>query len=254
VRPVLTLAIEASNPSAIATTLEPGGTSPRVPGVAIGETLGGSSRVLGVESIALDRRHDDDLLPAVDRLMRRLSIGPRDLSRIAVSVGPGGFTGLRVSIASAKAIAEAVGARCVAVPSAHVVARAFHHDRESADRPRPERGFAVALASKGEDTFVTDFDASGTESTAGRIVSAADLARFLAAGPGFGTLLADRFLPAAIAELLTERKIPILAPRFDPAFCFEASVQLPDLDPLDLLPLYPREPEAVRKWRELHRR
>jgi hypothetical protein len=43
----------------------------------------------------------------------------------------------------------------------------------------------------------------------------------------------------------------VCAPRLDAANVLEASARLAGVDPLELLPLYPREPEAVTKWREL---
>lgn len=248
----LTLAIETSNPSAVeAGPVNPAYTgaaveSSNVPGVAIGERLAqGVTRVLGFESIRTDRPHDDDLVPAIDRLMKRLMIAPRELTRLAVSVGPGGFTGLRVGISSAQLIAEAIGARCVAVPSAHVVAR-----RTITAPGAPEGSFAVALASKGLDAHVTVFDANAVPLGPGRVMDAAEVARL----PRISSLVADRFLPDAIARALAARGVLIVAPRFDPACCFEASLGLREVDPTELLPIYPREPEAVRKWRELHRR
>jgi len=246
VRRVLTLAIEASNPSAV----EPG-QSVGTPGVAIGETVDGVPRVLGVELIALDRRHDDDLIPAIDRLMRRLSVRPREFGRIAVSVGPGGFTGLRVSIASAKMIAEAVGARCVAVPSAHVVAR---HAVSGVGTLKLAGPFVVALASKAEDTFVTLFDAGGEKISRGGVMDVAQVSALVGGSGSVRLFVADRFLPASIRAMLAAQNVPVLGPLFEPACCFEASLGLPEIDPIDLLPLYPREPEAVRKWRELHGR
>ncbi len=233
-----TLAIEVSNPSAA----EPGSGEDRSD-VAVGEVQpDGSPRVMGVEPIGPDRRHDDDLVPAIDRLLRRFSLRPTDLARIAVSIGPGGFTGLRVGIASAKMIAETVGARCVAVPSAHVVAR-----RVVSGIGWVPGTFAVALASKGDDTWVTVFSASGRERAAGRVMGTDEIR-----GLNVSAFVADRFLPVPIADVLRARGIGVTGAVFDAACCFEASIGLPDLDPADLFPLYPREPEAVRKWRELH--
>lgn len=66
-------------------------------------------------------------------------------------------------------------------------------------------------------------------------------------------LIADRFLPEDIRAAATALSIPIHPPVFDPAACFEVSLLLDPLDPVQLLPIYPREPEAVTKWRELQR-
>ena len=56
------------------------------------------------ESIAMARGHAEALLPLVDRVMARVDGGFDVLSRIAVTVGPGSFTGLRIGIAAARAI------------------------------------------------------------------------------------------------------------------------------------------------------
>ncbi|ADU50392.1 peptidase M22 glycoprotease [Thermaerobacter marianensis DSM 12885] len=49
------------------------------------------------------------LMPAVDRLCRRAGIGPRQLDGIAVALGPGSFTGLRIGLAAAKGLALGLG-------------------------------------------------------------------------------------------------------------------------------------------------
>lgn len=49
------------------------------------------------------------LMPAVDEAMRAAEVEPRDLAAVAVSGGPGSFTGLRIAAATAKAIARARG-------------------------------------------------------------------------------------------------------------------------------------------------
>jgi tRNA threonylcarbamoyladenosine biosynthesis protein TsaB len=52
-------------------------------------------------------RHAAALLPLADRLLARAEIGIGDLDRIAVGVGPGTFTGLRIGVATARAMARA---------------------------------------------------------------------------------------------------------------------------------------------------
>jgi tRNA threonylcarbamoyl adenosine modification protein YeaZ len=57
-----------------------------------------------IETIALERGHAEALLPLIDRVMVRVEGGFASLGRVAVTVGPGSFTGLRVGIAAARAI------------------------------------------------------------------------------------------------------------------------------------------------------
>jgi tRNA threonylcarbamoyladenosine biosynthesis protein TsaB len=53
--------------------------------------------------------HARELMPAVDRVMRDAGVGFGDLDALAVGIGPGGFTGLRIGIASAHGIAQSAG-------------------------------------------------------------------------------------------------------------------------------------------------
>ncbi|MEA2421450.1 MAG: tRNA threonylcarbamoyladenosine biosynthesis protein TsaB [Thermoleophilaceae bacterium] len=51
--------------------------------------------------------HSRELLPAIEDLMTRAGVGWADVSGIAVGVGPGTFTGLRIGVATARALATA---------------------------------------------------------------------------------------------------------------------------------------------------
>lgn len=63
---------------------------------------------VSIETMALERGHAEALLPLVERVMARVEGGFSSLSRVAVTVGPGSFTGLRVALAAARAIGLAV--------------------------------------------------------------------------------------------------------------------------------------------------
>ena len=75
-------------------------------------------------------RHGRDLMPSVAALLAEAGVARSDLERIAVSVGPGSFTGLRVGVAAAKTLAWALGAALVAVPTLDVLARGAPPDTE----------------------------------------------------------------------------------------------------------------------------
>jgi tRNA threonylcarbamoyladenosine biosynthesis protein TsaB len=53
--------------------------------------------------------HARELMPGVERVMREAGIGFGDLDALAVGIGPGGFTGLRIGIATAHGIAQSAG-------------------------------------------------------------------------------------------------------------------------------------------------
>ena len=155
----------------------------------------------------MQRGGDDELLPAIAQIVAQAGAQPTDLTRVGVSIGPGGFTGVRIAVAATKMICEATGAECVGVPSAQVVARRVTRDG---------RPFAVALASKRDSVHLTIFNADGLASDAGAIRTAQDLGTL-----GIVRLIADQHLPPSFCELAVRHSIAIERPMFDPTACLE---------------------------------
>ncbi|MFN9952169.1 MAG: tRNA (adenosine(37)-N6)-threonylcarbamoyltransferase complex dimerization subunit type 1 TsaB, partial [bacterium] len=63
-------------------------------------------------------RDRDWLWPSINEVCVRAGLVPAELTWVAVDVGPGGFSGLRTTIAAAQSIATVHGLPCIAVPSA----------------------------------------------------------------------------------------------------------------------------------------
>jgi tRNA threonylcarbamoyladenosine biosynthesis protein TsaB len=78
--------------------------------------------VLAHESKPMQRGHAEALMPLVRRAMDRSGFGFDDLHRIAVTIGPGSFTGLRVGIAAARGLALASGKQAVGLTTLSVFA------------------------------------------------------------------------------------------------------------------------------------
>jgi tRNA threonylcarbamoyladenosine biosynthesis protein TsaB len=74
---------------------------------AVLETRQGA--VLASETIEMTRGHAEAIMPMIARVMDEAEIEFRELDRIAVTTGPGSFTGLRVGISAARGIALAAG-------------------------------------------------------------------------------------------------------------------------------------------------
>lgn len=66
--------------------------------------------------------HATRLLPLAADLLDQAGLSWREIDRIAVGVGPGGFTGLRVGVASARGLAQSLGAELVGVSSPRALA------------------------------------------------------------------------------------------------------------------------------------
>ena len=66
-----------------------------------------SGIIIASETLTMTRGHAEAVMPLIARVMDRAKIEFRELDRIAVTVGPGSFTGLRVGISAARGIALA---------------------------------------------------------------------------------------------------------------------------------------------------
>src|SRR6202789_1108707 len=66
-----------------------------------------AARLIAQESQAMKRGHAEALMPLIARVIRQAGIAFAALDRIAVTTGPGSFTGLRVGLAAARGIALA---------------------------------------------------------------------------------------------------------------------------------------------------
>ena len=88
--------------------------------------------ILATESLAMARGHAEAIMPLIARVMDAARCEFADLDRIAVTVGPGSFTGLRVGISAARGIALATGKPAIglstlsALAAPHVAARSQH--------------------------------------------------------------------------------------------------------------------------------
>ena len=65
------------------------------------------NRIYGEKMFHSERTHSERLLPFVDELLSQLSISLSDIDCFAVATGPGSFTGLRIGLATVKALALA---------------------------------------------------------------------------------------------------------------------------------------------------
>ncbi len=79
-------------------------------------------RVLAEVRLTSDQRSAQLLAPAIRNLLQASTWQPTEIGLVAVAIGPGSFTGLRVGLTTAKTFAYAVGCDLVAVPTLEVVA------------------------------------------------------------------------------------------------------------------------------------
>jgi tRNA threonylcarbamoyladenosine biosynthesis protein TsaB len=102
-------------------------TSTRSGSVALVE----DGRIRAELNVAGPLDHSERLLPSVDFLLDRLGLAVNDLDAVAVTRGPGSFTGVRVGLATAAGLARAAGIPAAGVPTLEALAHAT---------PPPEAG------------------------------------------------------------------------------------------------------------------
>lgn len=132
--------------------------------------------LLAAESAEMARGHAEALMPLIARVMQQAHTPFPELQRIAVTTGPGSFTGLRVGISAARAIALAAGRPAIGVTTLAAYAAPY-----ASAAP-----VAVAIDARHQHVYLQVFAADGQPAGAPRIVS---LAEAIAASAGAARLI-----------------------------------------------------------------
>lgn len=222
---IITLGIEMSNPSANAP-----GASP-AHAVALWDER---ETLLGSSALPDSSRGSDAVMDAIATLAQSCDVAPASIGRIIVSIGPGGYTALRIATTSAKVLADTLGAELIAVPSARVASVSI----EESHRPA-----LIALASKKNKCHASVITPDGTIQEIGII----DADALSAIAPR--SIVADHHLPRSFHERAISLGIEECPLRLDVRDLLSASCGIAPIDPLLCAPKYAREPDAVTQWR-----
>ncbi len=128
-----------------------------------------------VESIVMERGHAEALVPLIDRVVSRVEGGFSALSRVAVTVGPGSFTGLRIGIAAARGIGIACDIPVVGVSTLAALAAPLILEQS------PDLVTSAIDARHGKVYFAA-FAPDGRTNVEPRIATAREAARALGSG------------------------------------------------------------------------
>ena len=101
------------------------------------------------ESLPSDQRSAQSLLPAIQSLLGKSDWKPNQLDLVCVTTGPGSFTGLRIGVTTAKALAYATGAKLVEVHTLAAIA---------AGVPEPGDRLWTILDAQRQELFVAKFE------------------------------------------------------------------------------------------------
>ena len=182
--------------------------------------------------------HARELLPTVDDVMSRAEVEFGDLDAIAVGVGPGTFTGLRIGVATARALAKANDLPVRAVSSLEALAAGMTGSSRLAliDAKRGE--VYAALFEDGEERWPPVV--LGIDALVERLRSAPTTP--LAAGDG-SLRFRDELEAAGVAVAPAESPLHVVSAGH---LCRRA-LDAPDVAPEQVVPNYLREPDAVPK-------
>ena len=106
----------------------------------------------------MERGHAEALFPMIEAVMAEAACRFADLTKIAVTVGPGSFTGVRAGVAAARGFALAAKLPVIAATSLEVMARGLIRRSGASER---EGGFTVAHDARREEFYVQGFTAEG---------------------------------------------------------------------------------------------
>jgi tRNA threonylcarbamoyladenosine biosynthesis protein TsaB len=88
----------------------------------IGCAIGGHEGVLAEAHSSRGKRHAETLTPAIDFVRRQARVNLSEIAVVAVDLGPGLYTGLRVGVAAAKAMAHVLRVPMIGIPSLDLLA------------------------------------------------------------------------------------------------------------------------------------
>ena len=135
-----------------------------------------TGRAIAAETMGMERGHAEALMPAVERVVSRCEGGFEAFGRIAVAVGPGSFTGIRICIAAARAFGLACGAPVVGVSTLAALAAPLIVEEVPGQ-------IAAAIDARHGAVYIQAFSADGRTVLTPRILTLADAVRALGPGP-----------------------------------------------------------------------
>ena len=94
-----------------------------VAGIAVSD----DNKLLGEVMINTKNTHSEKLMPMVAQLLNDLQMNIQQVEAVAVTCGPGSFTGLRIGMATAKGIVQGGGKKLIAIPTLDTLAQNLNH-------------------------------------------------------------------------------------------------------------------------------
>jgi tRNA threonylcarbamoyladenosine biosynthesis protein TsaB len=224
----------------------------------VGVAIRAESGAEAVFTLGGKRRHVETLAPAMEHLLSQVGLAAKDLDVVAVDIGPGLFTGLRVGVAAAKGLAQALGVGVVGLSSLDILTRAAreHGHRglvlaavdarrgevfASLRELRPGRGEAEDVVAPGlfaPQALVAVLSELGGVSIVGLGDGVKRYAGLLGAVPGVACVLGSLGSPPPLTLLTMASEL--------------VTAGLPPVEPQLVVPVYMREADAKSNFAQVN--
>ena len=210
--------------------------------------IGGHEGVIGLFEVCRGRRHAELLTPAIATLCRDADIGLDEISVVAVDVGPGLFTGMRVGLATGKALAQALRVPMIGMSSLDLLAFPLRHTTRTVvaviDARKGELFYAAYRTVPGGVQRVMEPSCGRVEDLIGDVMARGDDVLFV----GDGAL---RYRDDLVGELRCDVAEQFLSrPSAAPLVQLAHARALREewVNPWEIHPMYLRAPDAQINW------
>ena len=204
-----------------------------------------STEIVANEYVDLGRGHAEALVPMIASVMRKADIDYFQLDAIAVTLGPGTFTGLRIGLSAARGLALAASIPMVGISSLEVLAHATSLERNSV--------LAILDAGRGR-LYAQSFNSSLCATVPASVVEAENIPSFLPAG---SCVVVGTGIPLARPYLTKTKLDGHEGVFFDPAVSSPNAAVLAKIastresaKPSTLHPIYLRSPDNMFRKQE----
>jgi len=214
----------------------------------VGCAIGGHEGVLASVHSAKGKRHAEQLVPSIEFACEQARVELSEIGLVAVDVGPGLFTGLRVGVATAKALAFALRVPMIGVPSLDLLAFPVRFSNRlivtAVDARRGELYYACYRQVPGGVQRLTDHQLGSPDDLASELLASGE--EVLLVGDG-AQRYQEAFEGMAKVELVdTGNSHPSAAALVELA---HARALREDFGrPDEIEPLYLRRPDAEINW------
>lgn len=169
--------------------------------------------LLGSAGAEIGRGHAEQLMDFIDDALSMSGKAVTEIDRIAVTVGPGSFTGIRVGVSAARGFALALGMPAVGVSTLAALAAA-------ARRVQPGKAITVVLDAKRDEVYAQAFDADGRAASAPQLLDVENARTMFSdkdtVFTGSGAVHLDPSMTAAGPDLIDIALVASLGAKVDP--------------------------------------